>query len=48
MSDLDRLAIPFPSQHVQTVNRGGRQAPYVSWAAVQQRLLGTIGADRPW
>ena len=43
MTDLERLAIPFPPQHVQTVNRGGRQASYVSWAVVQQRLLGTVG-----
>lgn len=45
---LEGLAIPFPPQHVQTVNRGGRQASYVPWAVVQQRLLGmgTIRDDR--
>lgn len=43
MSDLERLAIPFPQQHIEAVSRGGRQVSYVSWAVVQQRLLGTVG-----
>ena len=42
-SQLERLAIPFPPQHVSTVQRGSRAASYVSWSLVQQRLLGTLG-----
>ena len=48
MSDLQKLAKPFPQSLIQELPGKGWSASYVSWSSVQEKLLAVLAVPPSW